>query len=148
MPIRAVVDTNVLVSGLIGERSGHSPPCQIVDAWLAGRYTLVISLLQVEELHHVLTYPRIANLIRLEDSELEMILAALLSEVDLVPGRLYLAGVTRDPKDDHLVACAKEGQADYIVSGDQDLMVLGKYEGIQIVSPREFVESVLADEEG
>jgi putative PIN family toxin of toxin-antitoxin system len=144
MPIRAVLDTNVLVSGLIGE---HSPPRQIVDAWLDGRYTLVTSLYQIEELHHVLTYPRIARQVRLADSELEMILVALLSQAEVVPGRLHLPGVTRDPKDDPLVACAQEGGAGYIVSGDQDLLALSDYEGIQVVSPRQFVDSVLSGEE-
>jgi hypothetical protein len=144
MAARAVVDTNVLVSGLLSE---HGPPCQIVDAWLAGRFTLVVSLLQVEGVHHVLTYPRLAGRMRLADSELQMLLAALLSAAGVVPGRLSLPGVTRDPKDDYLVASAKEGQADWIVSGDQDLLALVAYEGIRIVTPRQFMESVLANEE-
>lgn len=137
MTTRAAVDTNVLVSGLIGE---HSPPAQVVDAWLDGRFALVTSLYQVEEVNRVLSYPRIASRIHLEESELELILAALLVEAQVVPGRLRLPGVTRDPKDDALVASAVEGGADYIVSGDQDLLVLDVYEGIQVVTPRQFLE--------
>ncbi len=134
---RAVLDTNVLISGLI---TAGGPPCQLVDAWLDGRFTLVTSLYQVQELNHVLSYPRIASRLRLPEEELEMILVALLSEADLVPGHVQLPGVTRDPKDDPIVACAQEGGADYIVSGDQDLLVLGEYEGIRVVSPRQFAE--------
>jgi putative PIN family toxin of toxin-antitoxin system len=137
MPIRAVLDTNVLVSGLVSQ---EDPPCQILDAWLEGRYTLVLSLCLVDELAHVLTYPRVAERVRLTHEELEAVLAALLSRAELTPGRLQLPGVTCDPKDDHVVACAVEGQADYIVSGDQDLLVLGEYEGVQVVTPRRFVE--------
>ena len=48
--------------------------------------------------------------------------------------------MTRDPKDDAVVACAVEGEADYIVSGDQDLLVLGRYETVQVVTPRQFVD--------
>lgn len=136
MPSRAVIDTNVLVSGLISEQG---PPRLIVDAWLADRFLLVTSLYQVEELHHVLTYPRIASRIRLEEEELELLLAALLSQAELVSGRLQLCGVTRDPKDDSIVSCAAEGKVDFIVSGDQDLLVLEEYESIQFVTPREFV---------
>lgn len=135
MPSRAVLDTNVLVSGLIGE---HGPPRQLIDAWLEGRYTLVSSLYQAEELNHVLSYPRIASRLRLEETELGLILAALLSEAEVTPGLLQLSGVTRDPKDDPLVACAVEGKADYLVSGDRDLLDLGEYEGIRIVSPSRF----------
>lgn len=136
MPSRAILDTNVLVSGLIGE---HGPPRQLIDAWLEGRYTLVSSLYQAQELNHVLSYPRIAGRLRLEDAELELILAALLSEAELTPGRLQLPGATRDPKDDPLVACVVEGNAGYLVSGDRDLLDLGEYQGIQIVSPLQFV---------
>jgi putative PIN family toxin of toxin-antitoxin system len=95
-------------------------------------------------LHHVLTYPRIASQVRLEDSELEMVLAALLSEAQVVPGHPRLPGVTRNPKDGAIVACAQEGRAGYLVSGDQDLLALGESGGIQIISPRQFVELVLS----
>ena len=137
MPPRVVLDTNVLISGLI---TAGGPPCQLVDAWLDGRFPLVTSLYQVQELNHVLSYPRIASRLRLPEEELEMILVALLSEADLVPGHVQLPGVTRDPKDDPIVACAQEGGAGYIVSGDQDLLVPGEYKGIRVVSPRQFAD--------
>jgi len=137
MPIKAVLDTNVLVSSLVSQ---HGPPRHALDAWLEGHYTLVTSLYLVEELIHVLSYPRIARQIHLEEDELTAILAALLSQAEVTPGRLCLPGVTRDPKDDAVVACAVEGEADYIVSGDQDLLVLGRYEAVQVVTPRQFVD--------
>jgi len=137
MPVRAIVDTNVLVSGLISE---HNPPRQIIDAWLDGRYRLVTSPYQVEEVNHVLSYPQIAGRIRLEGAELDLILAAMLSEAELVPGHVQMPGVTRDPKDDPIVASACEGRADYLVSGDQDLLAVGKIEGVRVVTPRQFVK--------
>jgi len=140
MPVRVVLDTNVLVSGLVA-RLGV--PRQILDAWVEGCFTLVTSLYLVEELVHVLSYPRIAKRLRISSEEVEALLAALLSQAEVVPGHLCLPGVTRDPKDDSVVACAKEGQADCIVSGDQDLLVLGEYEGIQVVTPRQFMQSIL-----
>ena len=144
MSVRVVLGTNVLVSGLMSDRS---PPRQLVDDWLNSRYTLVTSLYQVQELNHVLTYPRIASRLGLEQAELEVILAALLSQAELVAGELQLPGITRDPKGDAIVACAREGKADYIVSGDRDLLDLRAHEGIRIVTPREFVE-ILASESG
>ncbi len=136
MPIRAVLDTNVLISGLLSE---DSPPPSLVDAWLDRRYVLVTCLYQVEEISHVLAYPRIASRLRLSDAEVDLILAALLSQAEVVGGDLRLPGVSRDPKDDPLVACAMEGAADYLVSGDADLLDLGKHENTRMVSPREFV---------
>jgi putative PIN family toxin of toxin-antitoxin system len=141
MPIRAVLDTNVLVSGLIVEQG---PSRQILDAWLEGLYTLVTSLYLVAELEHALSYPRIAKRLRLDEAELRAILAALLSQAEVIPGRLRLPGATRDPKDDDVVACAREGEAAYIVSGDQDLLALGEYENIQVVTPRQFMEILVS----
>jgi putative PIN family toxin of toxin-antitoxin system len=115
-----------------------------VDAWLGGRFALVTSLYQVEELNRVLSHPRIGSRTSLEESELELILAALLAEPEVVPGFVRLPGVPRDPKDDALAACAVEGCADYLVSGEEELLVLDVYEGIQVVTPRQFLEELEA----
>ena len=136
MGVSAVLDTNVLVSALVAP---GGPPAQILDAWLEEGFTLVTSLYLVEELAHVLTYPRIAKRLRLDEAELAAVLADLLSRAQVVPGQLSLPGVTRDPKDDAVVACAVEGEAGYIVSGDQDLLTLGEFRGIRIVTPREYL---------
>jgi len=141
MPTRAVLDTNVLISGLITE---GGPACQAVDAWLENKYTLVISLYLVQEITAVLSYPRIRARIRLDERELEAIVAALLSQAEVTPGRLHMPGATRDPKDDAIVACAIEGNADVIVSGDQDLLALGDDKGVRVVTPRQFVEMLAA----
>lgn len=74
MPVRAVLDSNVLVSGLVAEQG---PPRQVLDAWLEGRFTLVTSLYLVEELTHVLSYPRIAERLRLDEEEVEAILSRI-----------------------------------------------------------------------
>jgi hypothetical protein len=140
--LRAVLDTNVFVSGLMGV---NSPPRQIVDAWLDGRLTLVTSLYLVDELAHMLSYPRITERIPLDESEVDAILAALLSQAEMTPGKLALPGVTRDQKDDAVVACSVEGEADYIVSGDENLLVLDVYKDIKIVTPRQFMSILEAN---
>jgi predicted nucleic acid-binding protein len=60
----------------------------------------------------------------------------------VTPGQLQRPGVTRDSKDDAIVACAEEGEADYIVSGDHDLLSLGEYAAIQALTPRPFLELI------
>jgi putative PIN family toxin of toxin-antitoxin system len=74
MAVRVVIDTNVLVSGLL---VAEVPPRQVLDAWLDGRFTLVTSPYQLEEVTHVLAYPRIAERIPLEPTELAAILSRL-----------------------------------------------------------------------
>lgn len=118
----------------------QSPPRQLIDAWLDEGFTLVTSLYLVEELAHVVSYPRITSRLRMDEADVEAILAVLLSQAEVTPGDLELPGVTRDPKDDAILACAVEGQADFVVSGDQDLLVLGGHEGIRVVAPRRFLE--------
>lgn len=53
--------------------------------------------------------------------------------------------VSRDPDDDKFVGCAKDAKALYIVSGDKDLLVLGHYENIEIVTAKEFCEKYLEE---
>lgn len=142
-PVRAVVDTNVFVSGLMGVKG---PPRQIIAAWLDARFTLVTSLYLADELAHVLEYPRIAERIRMDPTHVDAILAAVLSGSEIVPGELDLPGVTRDHKDDAVVACAVEGRAAYRVSGDDDLLALEMYAGTQVVMPRQFLKILREDE--
>ena len=56
-----------------------------------------------------------------------------------------IPAVTRDPKDDYLLAYALVGQADYLVTGDRDLLVLGQVEHTRIVTARDFVEVIKSD---
>jgi len=48
--------------------------------------------------------------------------------------------IARDPQDDKFLACATEGTADYLVSGDEELLQIKVYEGTQIVSPADFLD--------
>jgi predicted nucleic acid-binding protein len=64
----------------------------------------------------------------------------MLTQAEVVPGALTLPGVTRDPKDDAVVACAVEGAAGFVVSGDEDLLVLCVYQDVEMVTPRGLVD--------
>lgn len=145
MPISAVLDTNVLISGLL-VAEGHA--ARLIDAWLDGHFSLVTSLYQVEEVLHVLSYPRIARRLTLTEDELTAFTNALLTRATVTPGEVHLPGLTRDPKDDAIVACAVEGRAQFIVSGDRDLLVMEKFGAIVVLSPREFSERLGAQMSG
>ena len=141
MMIRAVLDTNIFVSGLI---SASGPPRQIVDSWLARTFTLVTSPYLIEELRHVLAYPRIASRLRLSEYELTLLFDTLIALAEVKLDVNPLPGVTRDPKDDAVIACAFASQADYVVSGDQDILILGEYEGTRMIAPVDFL-GILAE---
>ena len=85
----------------------------------------------------MLEYPHLK--VRIKPDEAKALLDALKTDASLVTGTLSLIGVTTDPKDDMIVACAVEGNADYVVSGDPHLLKLGRFESVRIISPAEFV---------
>lgn len=142
MPLRVTLDTNVFVSGLI---SRQGAPREIIDAWVAGTFTLVTSPYLISELRRVLTYPRIADRLRLTDVELQVLFHALSRKSVVTEGALDLPGVTRDPKDDPVIACAVEGGADYVVSGDEDILVLGSHDKVHMINPVQFA-AILTEE--
>lgn len=129
-----VLDTNVLVSGLGWPRS---LPGRIVDRAVHGRFVLVTSKPLLAELERVLAYPRLAKAI---DGPSELV--RLISEVAVVvePDR-EVTMIERDPADNRVLEAAVAASADYIVSGDTDLLEIGSFEGVRIVSPREFIAS-------
>jgi uncharacterized protein len=101
-------------------------------------YTLVISQPLVLELLDVLHRPKLARKYRiLPDLDIARVLtligSAQLVDVGEVPS------VSRDPNDDKFLATAVTGGADYLVSEDEDLLVLGSHEGVRIVDALTFL---------
>lgn len=134
--IRAVVDTNTLVSGLI---SPLGAPAQIIHRWQRGDFLLLTAPALLAELRRVLEYPRVTERLGWSSEERTQFLRDFETLALVTPGLLSLPGVTRDLKDDPVVACAVEGEAEFIVSGDQDLLALGTYKGVRVVTPHEFL---------
>ena len=122
-------------------------PRQIFSAWRAGRYSLVTSAGIITEADEKLRLPRIARRYAATPDLARDTLALLRNEAEvvLVPAAERRV-VTGDPEDDLVLAAGRLGRADYLVTGDKGLLALGNYEGMRIVSPREFVQ-ILAQQE-
>jgi hypothetical protein len=135
--IRAVLDANVLVSGLISKKG---TPGRLIDAWLEGQFHLCISPQIMEELTRVLNYPRIMK--RLDKRQAKALLENLGTLAEWVDGKITLEVLTLDPSDNIYLACAVEAQCDYLVTGNRDhFQEAGtKYKGIVIISPRGFLD--------
>lgn len=133
-----MLDTNVLVSGTL--KAEGNPPAQVLRAWLdEQRFRLAISPALLEEYRRVLFRPVLRDLSPWTDQEIQELLSRIETLAEIrVPGRLQVQ-VCRDPEDDKVIAVAVEARADYLVSGDKDLLSLKRYEGVRIVSPAEFL---------
>ncbi|MGB4115757.1 MAG: putative toxin-antitoxin system toxin component, PIN family [Polaromonas sp.] len=128
--LRAVIDTNTWVSGLIWAGA----PRRLIEAALNGDVLSLTSRTLSLEFERVLGYPRIEKALLkrgLSRDDLAGQFAFLNQVVEVVPLALP---VSRDPDDDAVLACALAARADFIVSGDQDLLVLGQWAGIPILS--------------
>lgn len=139
MTPRVVLDTNVVVSGL----GWPGPPATILDAVSDGRLVLVTSAPLLAELRRVLAYPKLARIVR-DAAQL----AELIEYSSVIVTPTQTLAVVSDESDNRVLEAAVEGGADYIVSGDADLLDLGSFQGIPVFRPAEFVEKVLGADAG
>ena len=131
--IRVVLDTNVLISGLLfkGELS------RVVGLWQKGRILPVISKETFAELRTVLEYPKF-SLSRVEIRSL--IEHEILPFFEVVSVSQHVKGACRDPGDDKFISCAIAANADCIVTGDKDLSDLKKYQSVRIIHASDFIK--------
>ena len=130
--MRVVIDTNAWISRLL---LADSVAARAVDKAVA-RFEVVVSEASVEELADVLSRKKFDRYVSLQDRE--EFLRRLLQVTTIVP---VLSEITdcRDPKDNRFLALALDSESDCIVSGDDDLLALNPWRGIEIVSPRAFL---------
>ena len=132
--MRVVIDTNVWVSRLL---LADSVTARAVDAALESSQ-VVISEPLAEELADVLTREKFDRYVSLADRE--EFLRRVLQVASTFP---VLTEVTdcRDADDNRLLALALDSESDYILTGDQDLLTMNPWRGIEIISPREFLDT-------
>ena len=138
---RVVLDTNVLISAAL---SSLGKPFASLT-WVRENAVLVSSKQLLEELSTRLARPKFKAY--LEPAELAEFLAAISEKAEIVD----LAGelkVCRDPDDDRVLETATTGQADCIITGDQDLLVLDPFRNIRLLTPATFLEAISAENGG
>lgn len=136
--MRVIIDTNVFISFLLGENL-LSPPVNVVIAGIRGDFAILCSELLIAELKRKVA-EKAALASRIPQHEVDVLVGSLRSQAEFVTGEFSaFPKITRNPADDFLIAHAVLGEADYIVSGDKDLLVLGEFGGVRIVSPAELV---------
>jgi len=140
--MRVLLDANLFISYLLTP-DRESPVVRVVKAGVAGDFTLLLPAALLDEFsRRVQTKPYLAERITPED--LQRLTAILETVVETIPEiQRPIPAVTRDPKDDYLLAYALVGQADYLVSGDADLLDIERVGACHILSPPVFEVRVL-----
>ena len=133
--LKITVDTNVIISALL---KSDSVPARVVS-YVLDECQLCISRYILDELEDVLKRPKVKRVLGWNKERIQIYLAGIEEASILIVDPPVLKVITQDPYDDNILACAVAAQVDYLVSGDGHLKRLGSYEGIQIVSPSEFL---------
>ena len=132
--MKVVLDTNVFVSGVFF----GGIPGRVLEAWRDGKVEVILSREIVEE--YVRVGEELAD--RFTGVDLSAALELLTVSATLVTAPPLPERASRDPDDDKFLACALAAGADCVVSGDRDLLDLSLYEGIVVLSPRDFFDQL------
>lgn len=130
--LRVVIDTNVLISGLLSSTSTSHKVFDFVTA----QQTLLISDSTFEEIAQTLTRNKFNRYLSL-DKRLNFI-AGLRNKAEIVK-ILEVIQICRDPKDNQFLEVAVNGNATHLVTGDNDLLILHPFRSIQILTPSQFL---------
>lgn len=136
--MRLVLDTNVLLSGLVWQGT----PSRLLRVISNDKnLRLLMSSTLLDELADVLTRDKLRKKLLSIEQSAEKLLGDLKGIVEMVAVTIVERVITADPDDDQVLAAALAGQANLIVSGDKrHLLALGSYRGIAIVSPAAALE--------
>ncbi len=129
--MRAVIDTNIIVSAYLG--GGLEA---VLKAFIQEKFVLIVSKPIVDEYFDVLVRPKF----KIKRNEFDDFAALLMSKAEFVTPTETITLIQADPADNKFLEAALEGRAEYIVSGDSHLLELGSFRGVQILSARNFIE--------
>lgn len=137
-PKRLVFDTNVLVSAAL---FADSVPRRALNASLTDGIVL-LSLPLSLELAEVLIREKFDKYLAME-TRMSFLndLLRVVQTIDITE----TISVCRDPKDDKLLELAVSGRADHLITGDEDLLVLNPFRGVDILTPRQFLDAAVTD---
>lgn len=130
-----VLDANVVVSAYL---SPGGPPAEIMRRWDRRAIEVVTSSSILDEYDRVLRYPHLRPVHGLDEAAIEAVVRRFRRSATLVEPTQRLA-VVQDESDNRFLECAVEGEADYVVSGDRNLLKVGEYRGIRVLTPAAFI---------
>ena len=137
--MRAVLDTNALLSGLLW----RGPPHALLEQVRNGAVTLISSPALLAELTDVMGRTKFDGILARSNTSRVQTLNQVRQLAEVIDPPPLTKPVCRDADDDAVLALAAAAMADVIVSGDDDLLSLTSFEGIPILTPVQALERVL-----
>jgi uncharacterized protein len=137
--MRLILDTNILLSALLSPRGA---PAKLLEAWERKRFTLVACDALIVELQEVSERSFFRSRLRTGAAEL---LAAGIRDFSLFCRDIPSGPVAPDPKDSYLFALADASQAEFLVTGDKELLALKRHNFARIIAPAAMIEVLKAE---
>lgn len=134
---RIILDTNLWISFLISKNF-----TEIDNLILTSGFTLLFSNESLEEFIEVVKRPKFKKFFSKRDVEKLLILFDQYAELILIESNTHIC---RDPKDNFLLNLAIDGKADFLITGDKDLLVIGKISGTQIITFQDFLKEITSN---
>jgi len=136
--MKAILDNNVFISGIFWKEVPH----QIIKLAEGNRFEIATTIEILEELFGVLKREKFKPLFKEGETNLEEVSEKVLELVRIYIPKVKVDVIPGDPEDNKFLACAISCQASFIISGDEHLLRLKKFQGIPIVTPKKFLEII------
>ncbi len=136
--MKVVIDTNIFISGILNPTGNAG---KILEEWRKQSLEIITSEALLEEIKQTLQYPKILKIIKWDMETINQFIDLLYFFTTVVEIEGIKTEVPRDSNDEKVLATHIAGNADYLITGDHDLLVLSnKY---RIISPKEFVNQFI-----
>ena len=129
--LKVVLDTNVLISSIISDGKSR----ELLKKGIANQYRIITSDLILKELETVLCRPKFKT----RQEEVNRIIHALNKTAHVVAVKTTIKAVKKDPQDDMIIETALDGEAQIIVTGDNHLLALERFQDIRIITIEEML---------
>ena len=136
MKLRAVLDTNILVSGILW----RGVPFELLRWAEKNSLTIYTSLDIMTEVYGVLHYPKFQKYIASQQTSSEDLFTKIASLCTIIQVKQVISGVCPDADDEKFLSCALDANVEVLVSGDRHLLDLKQYKSVRILTAREFYE--------
>jgi len=136
MNLKAVLDTNVLISGILW----RGVPFNLLRWAEEGRLQIYTSLEILSEVYRVLYYPKFKQYIENQQASPGELFAKIVSLCTIIQVDEIVKGVCSDTDDEKFLSCALAGNVEVLVSGDKHLLDLKQYQSVRILTAQEFYQ--------